>query len=357
MKLKHKLIPLASIGAVCATVTPLVTSCGTGSWVNVADKFVPTIAQYPEEGVSMNYAQVTKAYLDAITDNKEIFRQDYLWSMSNLIAAAEDLYRDGDLEDPSVWAEALQEDVNEYIDAVAAVNPLKAKALAEKIDKVERETKRVNFRYDKIKLTVTDVEKGVNLAGAPKEMFGDYIPLISFDIEFSIDYTRTVDSSQLQGTERYITKGTTHYVNIPFIPKINMSSRLFEFIAHCPEFDLVYPVMGQETYMTTWAFYDLNKDKPWSVDIDYSTEYQIKGTTPILGKVNVTQKTSNEYKFGAEEFWENVTFDEYDTQKTGDITLSEEIIDNFRRACEALNEDGRLSSYYLYPVGYIPGKW
>ncbi|MBQ0045842.1 MAG: hypothetical protein KBS35_03045 [Mycoplasma sp.] len=341
MKLKYKLIPLASIGAVCATVTPLITSCGTSGWMDLNDKFIPTIAQYSKEGVVMNLAEANEAYLDALLENKEIFREDYLWHTSNLISSVSHSGK----EELKEFEKFYEEDVVRAINEVALVDEIAAKELKSEVAEFSKETRKVKFKFDKVKINVTKITTGSNTTPSSVEI-GSKVPLISYDIEYKYEMTRSIDNDRFEGTTTEKMLGKCRYENIPFVATWNYNNNLFEFIASCPtasspSLDIKNLEYDSPSLMTSQPFYGANPDNPWKVSVEYERTVREKGNLAVLGDVDVTTKSSNSYSVSADEYFERSSQVQW-----------ERVRKNFSQACSALDEDGWIYSYYMYPVGY-----
>lgn len=97
MKLKTKLIPLAGVAAVCATVAPLtLTSCGTKTdgFVDLTAKYTPTVDYYTGKGfggglIDPSIEATSRYALDAAR-NPQIYANDYYWHASDDISAVQD---------------------------------------------------------------------------------------------------------------------------------------------------------------------------------------------------------------------------------------------------------------------------
>lgn len=95
MKLKNKLIPLASVITAAAAVVPLTVSCGTNT--NEDNGFVDLTEPY---GTKLGYLDctdqgvdeivATAKYAESVLDNPEIFVEDYLWFYSTQISDIQD---------------------------------------------------------------------------------------------------------------------------------------------------------------------------------------------------------------------------------------------------------------------------
>lgn len=79
MKLRNKLLPLAGVAALAATVAPLaLTSCGpTIQLTDITKGYQPTIDKHEEDLLGQNSANA--AYLKDVKENNEIFKQDFLY--------------------------------------------------------------------------------------------------------------------------------------------------------------------------------------------------------------------------------------------------------------------------------------
>lgn len=166
MKLKTKLIPLASVAAVTATAIPItLTSCGLN------DDYIDLLTRYVPEGKQLDIANLTldqasRKYFEDASANPEIIRQDYLWYASN---------------------------------SVIQVGKDNAKYHLLKVSDVACE----GYAYE-----------------------NQVIPLISFTLDFKYDYTLPIDYST---TVNQVYIGKSVYRKVPFMLDYDVVNNLWRF--------------------------------------------------------------------------------------------------------------------------------
>lgn len=88
MRLKTKLIPVASLGLIASTIIPInATSCSKsnsaiGHSYNLVKNYFPTIERYTPEVRRIKIHDLNNIYFNQLQENLETFVQDYFWSKS-----------------------------------------------------------------------------------------------------------------------------------------------------------------------------------------------------------------------------------------------------------------------------------
>lgn len=92
MKLRNKLIPLASVAGVAAVVAPIsLTSCVGSDMVNLIDGYIPYIESLSNDVIRKEFPNgyteydIYNFYFEQIQKNPEILVQDLLWSETVLL--------------------------------------------------------------------------------------------------------------------------------------------------------------------------------------------------------------------------------------------------------------------------------
>ncbi|MBQ0045425.1 MAG: hypothetical protein KBS35_00850, partial [Mycoplasma sp.] len=87
MKLKTKLMPIACVGLVGASLLPMsLSSCGPKTAANhsfdLTNRYYPLIDRFEPEARKYRVKEVHDIYCSKLQENLDVFAQDYYWSKS-----------------------------------------------------------------------------------------------------------------------------------------------------------------------------------------------------------------------------------------------------------------------------------
>lgn len=332
MKLKTKLIPLVSFATVCTAVVPITVSCGKSSsvpagYVSLLKKQIPTVEQYSHTTVGNKGANAL--YTKAITDNIDIFVQDYYWFLSLKISAIQDGINDAQKSGHHEEATLPNDDYERILNDAVEIGANTAVPAHH-----SHETMTFNMKdllsdfmgkalYHNIKLS------NVSIAPYEEETNAYIIPvafLASFTIDYEYEYDYTMidqsDASQTLETEKI--RGSATFTNVPYFisnEQINETGSLW-CIRPC------------DTYLEEHDLYN----KKWSISLTDYVE---------------SNYTLNDSSFGGGAWTEKHTLRRYFDQAFDFNQWSDnDVMERFEKS--VLLAYGTTFSYYMWKIAYDP---
>lgn len=277
MKLKNKLIPLAGVAAVCATVAPFsLTACGNDNnnkvpdgYIDVTQRYTPKSAQYDEFEWNLSFDDANDYYSRAVSLNPEIFKEDLYWSFSNSISTYQHAQKpNNDEPEQSIWRDIISDEDNssqsqeEIIDAGFGGTPISHYIKVENVD-IKRFPEPESYAYD---------------------MF-----LASFDLSYEIDYVYTSKEAPVKNLYSRRIVGESKFVNIPFYISYSERENLW-----------LVKYSGYLLWYSYWTFW---KNQQWSIDCNYVRTDTFLASSDVTGPSTTVSVTNGAYKLNADQWY------------------------------------------------------
>lgn len=229
MKLKTKLIPLASIVTACAAITPLaLTSCGSKEWVDLMEMYTPSFDKMEASSTAqpLSDKQAMEAWTESAEEYPERIAQENYWSEARNIQIINSRAFINNYDPDLMWSNVIyggsggtvpvsRKDFTYY-----GTNQGEAHYVFSDVSNRLRYTKYEEYMHD---ISITTQRLTVySSTGAPTDF---YIPTVSFTLEYNRTYesayngkvaTPFANKAQVfyMQTERE-TSGTLVFENVP----------------------------------------------------------------------------------------------------------------------------------------------
>lgn len=323
MKLKTKLIPLAGVAAVCATVAPItITSCTGGSsngngLVDLTTRYTPKLEKLGH--CELTFSEANNYYTDKLESYPELFAEDYYWYNSN-----------------NIWQSQIQ--IREAIDDGKEIRKQagdiaeKLRDMAEKLEKKGQKKEAIAYRAEanrtieaadsKSEALIIDViddvkqqeekkygPQGAYLAGVANKhavKFSDIsvthspypftdiakpmnVPVISFTLEYKIDYDYSRAAME-KGLVARVETGTLKVTNIPLIVEFdtNVDARLWN----------IHPfARWMETEQS-----DIPEHPHWTIESNSQVTSTYQRSSSVSGESTYTQVTNSNINYDSGDY-------------------------------------------------------